>query len=175
MGDNVKVTTADGKSGRGVLSALSGQNKTASITFNGDLVDAFKDIGGLKAGTLLEAESGTTAEIAENVAEIAENVAEITVDLGPLDVGDKFDRHIAVKYHPNLLITRATYDQDGNELTPPVFGGPHLMIRLVSDIAKRKGRRIFYEADLDQDGNLVRKTMPSGIALVDDPGTVVWL
>ena len=87
---------------------------------------------------------------------------------------DVFNHDVAILFHSNILTKRATYDRDGVELTPPEFGGPHMMIRLVSDAVKTKSRNKLYEDDLDGNGNLVRKTMPAGIEIVDSPGTVVW-
>lgn len=49
---------------------------------------------------------------------------------------------VAVKVFDDLLTVRGTYDRDGNELTPPVFDGPHLMVRLLSERAEAKDARL---------------------------------
>ncbi len=73
-----------------------------------------------------------------------------------------FTHDIAMLFIPNLLLVRATYDEEGEELTPPVLGGPHLMVRFVSETAIRKARR--FEA-----GGL-----PPGLEVVPSPGTIKW-
>ena len=92
---------------------------------------------------------------------------------GILQVSDVFTRHVGLVFHQNLLTQFATYDAGGNELTPPVFSGPHLMIRLMSQAVRQKARAKLFETALDAEGNLVRKTGP-GIEIVDPLGTVEW-
>ena len=92
---------------------------------------------------------------------------------GNLQITNVFTHHVALIFHKNLMTTRATYDGNGVELTPSVFSGPHLMIRLLSKQARQKAREKLFEDDRDNDGNLVRKTGP-GIEIVDSPTTVVW-
>lgn len=89
-------------------------------------------------------------------------------------IGDIFNLDVAIKYWPNLLTKRATYDDNGKELTPPGFGGPHLMIRVVSQRVRGKMQEKFYEAARDDNDGLVRKPTPAGVEIVDSPGTVVW-
>ena len=67
-----------------------------------------------------------------------------------------FSHDVAMIFIPDLLLER------GTDLTPPVFGGPHLMVRFVSETAIRKARR--FEA-----GGL-----PPGIEVVPSPGTIKW-
>ncbi len=103
-------------------------------------------------------------------------------DLGDLVVGSNYNHDVAINFIPNLMTVRGTYetDVDGNsvELTPPVFDGPHLMIRVVSDAAKEKVREKIVEFHPNKpDGTPVPPTklpLPPGIELVDAPTTIVW-
>ena len=69
------------------------------------------------------------------------------------------NHHVAIKVFRDLLMVRGTYDAEGVELTPPVFGGPHLMVRLISDKAKARAKKL---------KNL------AGFEVVANPGTVGW-
>ncbi len=69
------------------------------------------------------------------------------------------NHHVAIKVFRNLLMVRGTYDSEGKELTAPVFGGPHLMVRLISDKAKNRAANL---------GSL------DGFEVVANPGTVEW-
>ena len=69
------------------------------------------------------------------------------------------NHHVAIKVFRNLLIKRATYNAKGKELTSPKFGGPHLMVRLISDKAKNRAASL---------PNL------NGFEVVENPGTVGW-
>ncbi len=90
------------------------------------------------------------------------------------ELGNAFNHDIALLYHETLVVEFATHDQDGNEITPAVFDGPFLMIRLMSNDARARIRRALYMPQLDQDGNLVRKNLPPGITVVDNPPTIEW-
>ena len=69
------------------------------------------------------------------------------------------NHHVAIKVFKNLLIKRATYNAKGKELTASKFDGPHLMVRLISDAAKRRASKL---SQLD------------GFEVVENPGTVAW-
>lgn len=69
------------------------------------------------------------------------------------------NHHVAIKVFRNLLMVRGTYDDEGNELTAPEFGGPHLMVRLISNKAKNRAANL---------GSL------DGFEIVANPGTVGW-
>ncbi len=69
------------------------------------------------------------------------------------------NHHVAIKVFRDLLMVRGTYDAEGNELIAPVFGGPHLMVRLISQKAKNRAASL---------GSL------DGFEVVDNPGTVEW-
>lgn len=85
-----------------------------------------------------------------------------------------FSHHVAVIFHKNLMTQYSTYAPgaapEDPPVTPPVFSGPHLMIRFVSKAAKRKAREKIIEA-----GGL-----PVGLERVDpavlfpDGPTIVW-
>ena len=95
---------------------------------------------------------------------------------GKLTFGDVFTPDFILKFHMDLMTVRAVFDNSDPpiQITPPVFEGPHLQIRLLSNAAIHKARNIFFEVNRDQDGNLVRKTLPAGIAFAETPTTTVW-
>ena len=66
---------------------------------------------------------------------------------------------VAVKYFPDLMVTPGVYNDEGEEITPPVTAGPHLMIRLLSDMAMAK-MGAFYDLPVFE--------------VVTNPGTVGW-
>ena len=70
------------------------------------------------------------------------------------------NHHVAIKVFRNLLMVRGTYNVKGKELTAPEFGGPHLMVRLISDAAKRRASKL---------------SQLNGFEVVENPGTVGWL
>lgn len=75
------------------------------------------------------------------------------------------NHHVAVDIWMKPLLERGTYDQDGNELTAPVFSSrPILRIRFLSRAAIKKARENIIEA-----GGL-----PVGLERVDCPTTRVW-
>lgn len=69
------------------------------------------------------------------------------------------NHHVAIKVFRNLLMVRRTYDAEGNELIAPVFGGLHLMVRLISQKAKNRAANL---------KNL------NGFEVIPNPGTVAW-
>lgn len=73
--------------------------------------------------------------------------------------------HIAIKVHENLITKFATYDGDGNELTPPTFAGPHLMVRILDHEGSRRARNAW---------NAAMDNLPAGVSIVPNPGTVAW-
>lgn len=81
-----------------------------------------------------------------------------------------FSHHVAMLLHLNLMTKRGTYDADGNELTAPIFAGPHLQIRFVSAAAKQKARTKIIEAG----GFPVGLERVSEAALFPDGPTIVW-
>ena len=100
--------------------------------------------------------------------------------LHPQEVGppslEGFNHHVATVLHPDLMVQRGTYgpgatpDDPLVELTPPVFAGPYLMIRIVSSTLQTKA--------LD---NIINgPALPAGLELADpevlfpDGPTVVW-
>lgn len=88
-------------------------------------------------------------------------------DAGKLELVG-YNHHVAMEFIPNLITAFGTYDGDGNQLTAPVFDGPHLMIRFVSKRVLRKIKDKFR----DGDGN--RLSLPPGLEVVDAPTTLVW-
>ena len=75
------------------------------------------------------------------------------------DVIATANHHVAIKVFRNLLMVRGIYSVDGEELTAPVFGGLHLMVRLISQKAKNRAANL---KNLD------------GFEVVPNPGTVEW-
>ena len=75
-----------------------------------------------------------------------------------------FNHHVAMLYVPDLITAFATYDADGNELTPATFAGPHLMIRFVSKATQQKARTKIIEAG----------ELPPGLERVAAPTTMKW-
>ncbi len=69
------------------------------------------------------------------------------------------NEHMAMVYLPALTLEFAEYDTDGKQVKAGERNGPHLMIRFVSDEAKNFWR---------SGPTLV------GLALANDPGTIVW-
>ena len=98
---------------------------------------------------------------------------------GTLIFANVFNHNVALIFHTNLMTAFAIYDNTDPEnpilVTPAVHEGPHLMIRLMSQASKQKARQVLFEADRDIDANLVRKTLPVGIAFAEKPTTIDWL
>ena len=55
-------------------------------------------------------------------------------------IGSVYNHDVAVNFVPNLVTKFATYDNEGNELTPAEFDGPHLMVRFLSEDVKKIAR-----------------------------------
>jgi len=97
-------------------------------------------------------------------------------------LGSNYNHDVAINYIPNLMTVRGVYGVDGNGdpviITPPVFDGPHLMIRFVSDQVKAKVRdKIVRQNPPLPDGTPTPETrhpLPAGIEQVNPPTTIVW-
>ncbi len=85
---------------------------------------------------------------------------------------------VRITYFPNLLLTRGTYDADGVELTPPVFGGPHVRILGLTRKLIQRIKAKLVDVTTDKDGKETRneKVLPAGLQHVDikNPTTVLW-
>ena len=79
-------------------------------------------------------------------------------DNGVLQIGDVFTHDVALLFHKNLMTAF------GTETTPPVFSGPHLMIRFISKRAKLRAK----EKIIDAGG------LPADIDRVTAPVTIEW-
>ncbi len=60
----------------------------------------------------------------------------LSLDAAGNDVLQVASRDVAVNFIQDYVVTPGTYDDEGNEITPPVFGGPLLMIRFHSPAAE---------------------------------------
>lgn len=82
---------------------------------------------------------------------------------GQPNIESVYNHDVAVNFIPNLITKFATHDEEGNELTPAEFDGPHMMVRFVSrrmnDIAAQK---------------IVGHALPAGLGVVPNPGTIEW-
>ncbi len=73
---------------------------------------------------------------------------------------------VAIDIWERPILVFGTFDQNGNEITPPVFAdAPILRIRFVSATAKAKARTNIID----------RPAMPAGLEKVDCPTTRVWM
>lgn len=71
---------------------------------------------------------------------------------------------IAIKAFADLPTAWATRDKDGKELTPAIFDGPHLMVRILDHLSPNA--KVAW--------NKVKDSLPAGVSIVANPGTVAW-
>jgi len=104
----------------------------------------------------------TQARVAIQTLGLTELLRRLEDDV--LEVGDVFSHDVALVFHKNLMTVFGIYDINGNEITAPVFSGPHLMIRFISERAKRRAKQRI--TDVGQ--------LPEGIERVAAPVTIKW-
>lgn len=75
-------------------------------------------------------QTGTDAEFEQYVRDNFPQCIQLDengVELDPVQYTSAYDHEVGVSYIAQLLLENGTYDENGDEITPPVFGGQSLM------------------------------------------------